>query len=104
MKYIIKDRLGMPIGKSFMRLSDAQHYCSLMGRNDWVIEQQYRQSTERQKAAVEFCEEILNIKFTGNIESFEHCSKFLSHFLNDAKRTYEELRCEYESYIESLDD
>ena len=94
----------MPIGKAFTRLSDAQHFCSLMGRNDWVIEQQYKQSTNKQKAAVEFCEEILNVEFNGNINSFEECSKFLNHFLNDAKRTYMELKCEYEAYIESLDD
>jgi hypothetical protein len=104
MKYIIKDMHGMPIGKSFMRLSDAQHFCSLVGRNDWIIEQQYRQSTARQKAAVEFCEEILNIEFIGNIESYEDCSRLLSEFLDEAKRTYQELRCEYEAYIESLDD
>lgn len=104
MKYIIKDRLGVPIGKGFMKLSDACHYCSLMGRSDWIIEQQYRQSTAKQKAAVEFCEEVLNIEFIGNIESYEDCSRLLSEFLDEAKRTYQELKCEYESYIESLYD
>ena len=33
------------------------------------------------------------------IESFDECSHFLSIYLEEAKQTEMELRCEYEAYI-----
>lgn len=56
-------------------------------------------STERQKAAVHFCEQWLNIEFEGNIENFRECSNFLNNYLQFAKQTARELTCEYCSYI-----
>ena len=41
----------------------------------------------------------LYIEFDGNIESFDECSHFLSIYLEEAKQTEMELRCEYEAYI-----
>lgn len=61
-----------------------------------------RKSTQRQKEAVGFCEEILKITFEGNIESFTECHNFLSIYLDDAKTMYEELACEYEDYLMEL--
>ena len=57
------------------------------------------QSTKRQKAAVRYCENWLSIEFTGNIENFVECSLFLSEYLEEAKQTEMELRCEYETYL-----
>jgi len=59
--------------------------------------------TNRQKAAVHFCEEWLNISFEGDIEDRQQVSIFLSEYLNDAKNLYEEIACEYEAYLWELD-
>lgn len=58
-----------------------------------------RKSTEKQKAAVRYCEEWLNIDFEGNIEYFNDCSNFLATYLDDAKEIERELICEYEAYL-----
>lgn len=55
--------------------------------------------TNRQIAAVHFCEEWLNISFDGDIEDRQQVSIFLSEYLDDAKNTYEEVACEYEAYL-----
>ena len=56
-------------------------------------------TTDRQKAAVHFCEQWLNITFEGNINDFQQVSYFLSTYLDEAKSLYNEVRCEYESYL-----
>lgn len=56
-------------------------------------------TTNRQKAAVHFCEQWLNITFEGNINNFQQVSYFLSIYLDEAKSIYDEVRCEYESYL-----
>ena len=61
-----------------------------------------RKSTEKQQSAVRYCEQWLYIEFDGNIESFDECSLFLSIYLEEAKQTEMELRCEYEAYIWDL--
>ena len=60
-------------------------------------------STDRQKAAVHFCEEWLNITFEGDIENKYQVSLFLQEYLQDAKNLYDEVKCEYESYLWELD-
>ena len=60
-------------------------------------------STGRQKAAVHFCEEWLNITFEGDIENKYQVSLFLQEYLQDAKNLYDEVKCEYESYLWELD-
>lgn len=42
-------------------------------------------TTERQKAAVNFCEEVLDVTFKGNINNFNEVSEFLSIYLDQAK-------------------
>lgn len=42
-------------------------------------------TTKRQKAAVNFCEEVLNVTFKGNINNFNEVSEFLSIYLDQAK-------------------
>lgn len=61
-------------------------------------------TTNRQKAAVHFCEQWLNITFNGNIENRYEVSAFLSEYLQEAKDLYNELRCEYEAYLWDLED
>lgn len=56
-------------------------------------------TTNRQKAAVHFCEQWLNVEFTGNINNFKEVSDFLSNYLEEAKSLYDEVKCEYESYM-----
>lgn len=62
-----------------------------------------RKSTERQQAAVRYCEQWLCIEFDGNIDSFNDCSHFLKIYLDEAKQTERELGCEYEAYLWNLD-
>lgn len=59
-------------------------------------------TTNRQKAAVHFCEQWLNVTFEGNINDFQQVSYFLSIYLDEAKSLYNEVRCEYESYLWDL--
>ncbi len=46
-------------------------------------------TTERQKKAVRFCEEWLNISFQGDINNREQVSNFLSDYLDAAKAKLE---------------
>lgn len=61
-------------------------------------------TTDRQKAAVHFCEQCLNITFSGNIENRYEVSIFLGEYLQEAKDLHNELRCEYEAYLWDLVD
>lgn len=45
-----------------------------------------RQSTERQRSAVRFCEHWMRHKFGGDIESYDEVSKYLSMYLPLAQR------------------
>ena len=56
-------------------------------------------TTNRQKAAVHFCEQWLHITFEGDINDFQQVSYFLSIYLDEAKSLYNEVKCEYESYL-----
>lgn len=60
-------------------------------------------STLKQRMAVNFCCQMLDVDFNGNINAFKDCSSFLSVYLEEAKQFATELKCEYDSYIESLD-
>lgn len=60
-------------------------------------------TTNKQKAAIQFCEQWLNITFKGNIKDKHQVSIFLSEYLQEAKDLYDEIRCEYESYLWELD-
>lgn len=55
-------------------------------------------TTNRQKAAVRFCEQYLDVTFKGDINDFHQISKFLSIYLNTAKRVYNDITMEYQSY------
>lgn len=59
-------------------------------------------TTDRQKAAIHFCEQWLNITFDGNIEDKHQVSIFLQEYLQEAKNLYDEIKCEYEAYLWDL--
>ena len=59
-------------------------------------------TTDRQKAAIHFCEQWLNITFEGNINNRFEVSIFLGEYLQEAKNLYDEIRCEYEAYLWDL--
>lgn len=59
-------------------------------------------TTNKQRAAVYFCEQWLNVTFEGNINDFQQVSYFLSIYLDEAKSLYDEVRYEYESYLWDL--
>ena len=56
-------------------------------RYDWKIKQ--KQVTERQKKAIVFIEEILDVDFEGDINNYRQVSDFLSKYLEDAKELNE---------------
>lgn len=60
-------------------------------------------TTPKQKAAVAFCEKMLDVEFTDNIEDKFQVLEFLSEYLQEAKDLYDELVCEYEAYLWELD-
>lgn len=59
-------------------------------------------TTDRQKSAVHFCEQWLNVTFSGDINNFQQVSNFLSKYLKEAKITYILTTCEHESYLRDL--
>ena len=59
-------------------------------------------TTDRQKAAIHFCEQWLNITFEGNINDRRQVSVFLGEYLQEAKNLYDEIRCDYEAYLWDL--
>lgn len=101
-KYNIYDSLGNYLG-SFSSFSGAQNFIISNNRYDWSIrlskETFSRKSTERQRAAVHFCEQWLKVEFKGDINNFSQVSDFLSLYLEEAKDMYEDARCEYEAYL-----
>lgn len=110
MKYIVYDTTGHPVGVPFNKYEDAATYKCIYGRQDWTIKRidtrrlsGNKKSTDRQKAAIHFCESWLQIKFTGNINDFYEVSDFLSEYLELAKDQYTEIKCEYEAYLWDLD-
>lgn len=56
-------------------------------------------TTKRQKEAVHFCEEWLDISFEGDINNFNQVSNFLSMYLDSAKSTFNDAVESYYSFI-----
>ena len=56
-------------------------------------------TTKRQKAAVNFCEEWLDISFEGDINDFNQVSNFLSIHLDCAKSNFRDAVESYNSFI-----
>lgn len=102
-RYIIFDRTGNKIGIPFKTYKDAEEYKIIFGRMDWKIEsiniKITKRSTPRQKTAISFCEQWLDIKFCGNIEDFYDCSEFLSEYLDNAKEVASDAESSYFSML-----
>ena len=60
-------------------------------------------TTNKQKADVHFCEQWLNVTFTGNINNEQEVLDFLNEYFNEAERIYEDYSSEYEAYLWNLD-
>ena len=101
-KYTIYDSTGTIVA-TLTTMKDALDFKHIRGNNTWTIKiiepLRNRQSTARQKGAVKFVEEWLNITFTGNINDFYEVSDFLSEYLDKAKQMYDEAYSEYSSYV-----
>lgn len=69
-----------------------------------IPKKQSNMTTDKQKAAVHFCKKWLNVTYNGDINNFQQVSNFLSEYLEEAKLIYEEIACEYESYLRDLMD
>lgn len=54
-------------------------------------------TTKRQKAAVNFCETWVRVKFDGDIDNFKEVSNFLSKYLDEAKNIAEDAVASYYS-------
>ena len=101
-KYTIYDSTGTIVA-TLTTMKDALDFKHIRGNNTWTIKiiepLRNRQSTPKQKSAVKFVEEWLNITFTGNINDFYEVSDFLSEYLDEAKQMYDEAYSEYSSYV-----
>ena len=101
-KYTIYDSTGTIVA-TLTTMRDALDFKYIKGNSAWTIKiiepLKNRQSTARQKGAVKFVEEWLNITFTGNINDFYEVSDFLSEYLDEAKQMYDEAYSEYSSYV-----
>lgn len=60
-------------------------------------------STPKQQAAIRYCEHWLYLDFDGDINNYDHCSEFLSLYLEEAKQQERELKAEYSAYIWNCD-
>lgn len=59
-----------------------------------------RPSTARQKAAVEFCLDVLQMDyFPGDINDFDSCNSFLQRYLDICKNLYAERLADYLAYM-----
>lgn len=61
-------------------------------------------TTKRQKQAVLFIQEELEITFKGNINNFDEVSEFIGEYLDDAKSHYEEMEFLYREALGSIGD
>lgn len=98
--YRVLDTEGKLV-QSFPSWPLANNFRHLKGRPDWDIKKTpncFRESTPRQRAAVRYCENWLEIKFTGDITNFQSCHDFLSQYLELAKAT------EHQNYIAICDE
>lgn len=96
--YIVLREDNTPV-ETFSSFSEA-FFCvqiSLPISKHWIIRRSDPPSTQRQRDAVHFCEEILGIPFRDNIMLKEDCNHFLKRFLWLAKQQYRELKCEFEA-------
>ena len=57
-------------------------------------------TTEKQKSAVAFCEQVLDIEFAGDINDFQAVSVFLFDYLDEAKSIADEAFSSYYSNFE----
>lgn len=101
MQYVVIDTTGHWLG-IFPSYYQADCFRIIKQRYDWKISaiekySVYTESTPKQRSAVSFCCNMLNVEFEGNINSFKQCSKFLSEYLEQAKQHYIELKCEFEA-------
>ena len=101
-KYTIYDSTGTIVA-TLTTMKDALDFKHIRGNNTWTIKiiEPLRniQATARQKGAIKFVEEWLNITLTGNINDFYEVSDFLSEYLDEAKQMYDEAYSEYSSYV-----
>ena len=56
-------------------------------------------TTKRQRAAVKYCENMLDIKFNGDINNFNQVSSFLNQYLEEAKIREEDILQCYDDYF-----
>lgn len=56
-------------------------------------------TTKRQRAAVRYCENMLDIKFNGDINNFNQVSSFLNQYLEEAKVREEDILQCYDDYF-----
>lgn len=60
-------------------------------------------TTQKQKAAVDFCFKWLKVPFNGDINNFKEVSEYLSIYLDEAKNIAEEATADYLSFMADKD-
>lgn len=70
---------------------------------DSEVRESNRRSTDKQKRAVLFVEDVLKITFRGDLDNKRTVSKFLNKFLLKAKEEYSEMAGDYLSFTADKD-
>lgn len=86
--------------RGFDTYEEACQFRAMNNRYDWLIISYFKieeKSTPKQRSAVKFVEQVLDVVFKGNINSKSECSTFLDQYLEEAKSFYIEIKCEYET-------
>ncbi len=100
--YRVLDKYGHLL-RTFNTYIEAWEFRMVNHRYDWAICDVYQsaetdfQTTDKQKNAVKFVKDILQIEFKGNIDDWRDVSPFLNDYLQQAKNFILELKCEYET-------
>ena len=102
-QYIVKNPYGITV-RVFNKYEQANTYVLAFGNKNYSIQRRTydckKPSTTKQKAAVDFIEQCLQIEFTGDIENFYEVSEFIGEYLEDAKIVFEDAK---ESYYSNFD-
>ena len=56
-------------------------------------------TTKRQRASVRYCDNIIYIKFNGDINNFNQVSKFLDYYLESARTREEDILQCYDDHF-----
>lgn len=101
--YRVIDNTGNCVA-TFKEYKDVATFLLIKQRPDWRVLSYNKKVTPRQKGAINFIENMLDITFEGDINNYQQVSNFIGLYLDEAKiRYYDILECSdivYKDYYE----